>query len=739
MSFDSNDPRWTAYVLGELSPSERAEVDALVAKDEAAARLVAELRETVGLLERELGQEPTGTLTEAQRAAVKAGPAPAKAEAKLGRVPRWRWGVYGGAGVALAAAALVAVNLDPVARKVTPELTAPAGKPEGRAAAPPASAPMPAQAGSKPEEPGMDRVAQEKSEPPAGGRGREIQAQPTLPVAASGTAVRADEPATAAPTARATYKGDLGLNDTRSGSGGLGAAVPAADEVGRFAWGGEADVKRPHSPPPLPDDRWRGRVDGEPPQANREGYDPIEDNPFLKATESPLSTFSIDVDTASYSNLRRILREGRRPPRGAVRIEELVNYFSYAYENPVGDRPFAADIEVATCPWKPEHRLVRIGLQGRKVDTESRPAANLVFLIDVSGSMQPANRLPLLKEGLSMLVRELRTDDRVAIVVYAGSSGLVLPSTPGSRREAILEALDRLGAGGSTNGGAGIQLAYQVARENFIEGGANRVLLATDGDFNVGISDRSSLVGLIQEKAKTGVFLTVLGFGTGNYQDAQLEALADKGNGNYAYIDDAREARKVLVEQASGTLLTIAKDVKIQVEFNPSKVAAYRLIGYENRILAAQDFNDDKKDAGEIGAGHTVTALYEVVPVGVAIATPAVDALKYQIFPPVAAPGADSSDLLTLKLRYKEPSGSESTKVEIPVVDAGAKLHQTSRDFRFAAAVAAFGMLLRDSPHKGGATWELVEEMATEARGDDHDGRRAELLELVRSAKALWR
>jgi Ca-activated chloride channel family protein len=473
--------------------------------------------------------------------------------------------------------------------------------------------------------------------------------------------------------------------------------------------------------------------------SNTESYAKVDDNPFKGVAANPLSTFSVDVDTASYSNVRRFLTEGTRPPKDAVRIEEMVNYFGYDYPDPTDGRPFSVNVEVGDCPWKKEHRLVRVGLKGKEIRAEQRPACNLVFLIDVSGSMSDENKLPLVKSGLKLLAGQLTEKDRVAIVVYAGSSGLVLPSTPGNQREAILDALDRLSAGGSTNGAEGIELAYQVAQENFIKEGANRVILCTDGDFNVGVTDQGSLTRLIEEKAKKDVFLSVLGFGTGNYKDSTMEALADKGNGNYAYIDTFGEARKALGEQMSGTLVTIAKDVKIQVEFNPAKVQAYRLIGYENRILAAEDFEDDKKDAGEIGAGHRVTALYEVVPVGVAFKLPGVPKLKYSKPTREKKTAAASGELLTVSLRYKEPTGTESTLMAVPVTDDGRTLAATSTDFRFAASVAAFGMLLRESEYRGNVSFSSVLQMATAAKGDDRNGYRAEFLELVKKASDLPR
>lgn len=478
-------------------------------------------------------------------------------------------------------------------------------------------------------------------------------------------------------------------------------------------------------------------TDAEDPGHNTEDYAAIVENPFLRAADSPLSTFSIDVDTASYANVRRFLRQNTMPPAGAVRIEELINYFPYDYQPPAEEHPFSVNVEVAGCPWKQEHRLVRIGLRGREFEENRRPASNLVFLIDVSGSMDSPDKLPLLKQGLKLLVDRLAEHDRVAIVVYASATGLVLPSTSGAHKTRILEALDRLSAGGSTNGGAGIQLAYQTAVDNLIPRGVNRVVFCTDGDFNVGVTSGSELTRLIQKKAKTGVFLSVLGFGTGNLKDSKMEQLADQGNGNYAYIDTVKEAHKVLVEQAGGTLIAIAKDVKIQVEFNPAQVEGYRLIGYENRLLRDQDFNDDTKDAGEIGAGHTVTALYEVVPAGMELDAAKVDPLKYQAKTEAKAADEASHELLTVKLRYKRPFGEESEKLEVPVVDEGVSYGQASTDFKFASAVASFGMLLRESPARGDATYAKVMELASEATGADIGGYRSEFCELVRIADRL--
>lgn len=486
-----------------------------------------------------------------------------------------------------------------------------------------------------------------------------------------------------------------------------------------------------------------------------ETYSGVVDNPFKAVADEPLSTFSIDVDTAAYSNLRRYLNQGSLPPKEAVRIEEMLNYFPYDYAPPTSEEPFATHVEVAECPWNSPHRLVRIGIKGKVPPGGDRPACNLVFLIDVSGSMQPENKLPLLKKAMTLLLNQLQPSDQVAIVTYASSTGLVLPSTPCSNKPAIQAAIDNLQSGGSTNGEGGIQLAYKTAEQTLLKSGINRVILATDGDFNVGVTSREELEKIITDKAKGGVFLSVLGFGMGNLKDATLETLADKGNGNYAYIDTLQEARKVLVEQMSGTLITIAKDVKIQIEFNPGRAGAYRLIGYENRVMAAQDFNDDRKDAGEIGAGHTVTALYEVVPVGTPINMAGIDPLKYQ--KPTAQPAmthVDSPEMMTVKLRYKAPDGDTSKLIEVPVVASlkGGKglvpnpitgeldaidEPKPTPDFKFAAAVASFGMLLRESPFRGTATFDTVLSMAQEGKGADKEGYRTEFIQLVGLAKAL--
>ena len=470
---------------------------------------------------------------------------------------------------------------------------------------------------------------------------------------------------------------------------------------------------------------------------NTEAYEPIIENDFLSAMEEPLSTFSIDVDYASYANVRRFLQHGQRPPKGAVRIEEFINYFDYDYAQPKGTDPFSVTSEIASCPWNPAHRLVHIGLQGKMLAKDKAPPSNLVFLIDVSGSMSDYDKLPLLKNAFSLLLSQLRTEDRVAIVVYAGASGLVLPSTSGADKHAIRKALSQLESGGSTAGAAGIRLAYDVAKRNFIKGGNNRVILATDGDFNVGVSSESELLGLIETKREEDVFLSVLGFGTGNYQDSKMELLADNGNGQYAYIDNINEARKVLVNELTSTLYTIAKDVKIQVEFNPTKVSEYRLIGYENRKLKNEDFNNDKKDAGDIGAGHSVTALYEIVPAETgAYLSSNVDALKYQDRS-IKTSASGHPEMMTIKLRYKQPDGKTSKLIQFTAQDKMHNWSKTSDNFRFSAAVASFAMLLRDSKYKGISNYNLVEQLAKTAKGKDQYGYRNEFIGLVDMARVF--
>ena len=465
-------------------------------------------------------------------------------------------------------------------------------------------------------------------------------------------------------------------------------------------------------------------------------YAEIEENRFRRVSEHPLSTFSIDVDTASYANVRRFLNEGQLPPADAVRIEELINYFKYDYPAPRGDAPVAVTTEVAACPWNTKHKPALVGLRATPIRQERTPPRNLTFLLDVSGSMTPENRLPLIKTAMRMLVDTLREEDRVAIVVYAGSSGVVLRPTAGDKKAVINGAIAELRAGGSTNGAAGIELAYTLASEHFVKGGINRVILATDGDFNVGVTSRDALLRLIEEKRDRGIFLSVLGVGDDNLKDSTMEMLADKGNGNYSYLDSLQEGRRVLIAEAGSTLVTVAKDVKLQIEFNPRFVGAYRLVGYENRLLRKEDFNNDRKDAGEMGAGHAVTALYEIVPAGEAVLNGDVDPLKYQqaADPPARTIATNATELMNIKVRYKAPDADVSKLLEFPVRESALKM---TPNLGFAAAVAEFGMLLRRSEFKGSASWQDTLSLAREHRGSDADGYRAEFIRLIDLASAL--
>ncbi len=468
---------------------------------------------------------------------------------------------------------------------------------------------------------------------------------------------------------------------------------------------------------------------------NTEEYNSLIENIFQEAKSNPLTTFSIDVDRAGYSNVRRMLNTGTMPPKDAIRIEEMVNYFDYDYSQPVRNEPVTINTELSDSPWNKGLKLLQIGIQAQKVSTENLPTSNLVFLIDVSGSMGSPEKLPLVKQALYLLTDQLRSQDKVSIVVYAGAAGLVL--SPTSDKSKIKDALENLQAGGSTAGGEGIKLAYKIATENLIKGGNNRVILASDGDFNVGVSSEAELKALIEEKRNSGVFLSVLGFGMGNYKDNKMETLADKGNGNYAYIDNLQEAQKVFVHEFGGTMFTVAKDVKLQLEFNPKFVKAYRLIGYENRMLRNEDFNDDKKDAGEMGSGHTVTALYEIVPVGVESAyLKNIDELKYQTENGLSS-AAKSNEVLTVKLRYKSPDENKSKLMEKVIIDQQTSFDKTSENFRFAVAVAEFGLILRQSEFKGMANYEQVIDLARNAKGSDEEGYRAEFVKLVKTAKML--
>ena len=470
--------------------------------------------------------------------------------------------------------------------------------------------------------------------------------------------------------------------------------------------------------------------------ANREEYSHNAENRFKSPVKDPLSTFSIDVDAASYSNIRRFINQGEMPPKDAVRIEEMINYFNYNYPKPTGNDPVRITTEVGICPWNKTHRLVQIGLKAREIENQNLPASNFVFLIDVSGSMFGPTRLELVKSSLRLLVNNLREKDRVAIVTYCGDARVALPSTPGNEKQKIKDALETLTAGGSTAGGAGIKESYRIAQKNFIAQGNNRIILCTDGDFNVGASSETELENLIESKRKSGIFLTVLGYGMGNYKDNKMQILAQKGNGNHAYIDNIQEANKVLVNEFGSTMYAVAKDVKLQVEFNPAKVQSYRLVGYETRILNDEDFNDDTKDAGEMGAGHTVTALYEIIPTGISGNIPgSIDPLKYQTETNINTQTGNSSELLTVKLRYKTPEEEKSKKIEKSVTDMGKD--NVSPDFRFASAVAMFAQLLKDSDFKGEATYDKVIETANKGLSFDPEGYRAEFVRLVQSAKGL--
>ncbi|MEJ7739534.1 MAG: von Willebrand factor type A domain-containing protein [Chitinophagaceae bacterium] len=510
--------------------------------------------------------------------------------------------------------------------------------------------------------------------------------------------------------------------------------MDASSYPGYISSSSGVSVRREHDrDPEHKKDSWRHNNN-----YNTEDYDAIVENRFLTVKDNALSTFSIDVDGASYSNIRRYLQNGQLPPAGSVRLEEMINYFHYDYPQPANGDPFSVNTESADCPWNSKHRLVLVGLQGKKIPAGNLPASNLVFLIDVSGSMMPENRLPLVKASMKLLVDQLRDKDKVSIVVYAGSAGLVLPTASGTEKIKIKEAIDNLEAGGSTAGGQGIKLAYQIAKQHFLKEGNNRVILCTDGDFNVGVSSDAELENIIEEERKSGVFLTVLGYGMGNYKDNKMQKLANKGNGNHAYIDGIGEAKKVLISEFGGTLFTIAKDVKLQVEFNPAKVQAYRLIGYENRLLNKEDFNNDQKDAGDMGSGHTVTALYEVIPVGVKSEfIDSVDRLKYQNNSNPAVRHHTSDELMTIKLRYKSPDGDLSKLIEHPVADKQLMLTNASINFRFASAVAEFGMLLRNSSFKQNASYDHSWQLAKGALGSDEEGYRSEFINLVKNVQSI--
>ncbi|HMO50811.1 MAG TPA: von Willebrand factor type A domain-containing protein [Kiritimatiellia bacterium] len=711
-NFDSNDPKWTAYVLNELDARARAEVEAEINENPEARKLVEEIQQATGWLTSALANEPDIELNPAQKAAI----GRAAETRPAGRVIRFP--VWGSVALSAAAALVVAVlgiQQHLQQRTATEDPNAVAHVRGADVVAPPRGAEVIAEPADAPSTSATLRRDEHEAATASGDAAR--GAATTLENTARGVGQ-------ASPIQRIYPQTKTAERDNRlaSASGIFSGRTSGGRERAMFA-----------AAMPMPNEALPPSIIS----PSLDDFGEIRPNTFLRVIDHPLSTFSIDVDTASYSVVRKFLNEGRLPPPDAVRIEELINYFPYDYTPPTDGRPFAAHLEIAPAPWKPEHHLVRIALKGREIPAAERPALHLTYLIDVSGSMNYPNRLPLVKRALQALVKQLDERDRVAIVVYAGAAGLVLPPTSGADGQKILDAIERLEAGGSTAGGAGIQLAYATAREMFQTGAVNRVILCTDGDFNVGLTQRGDLERLIEQEAKSGVFLTVLGFGMGNYKDSTLEILSNKGNGNYAYIDDFSEARKVLVDQMLGTLVTIAKDVKIQVEFNPAHVAAYKLIGYENRMLKKEDFNNDKVDAGDIGAGHTVTAFYEIIPVGQPIPdVPAVDDLKYQPRP-ATSPVDPSSEMLTVKMRFKEPDGEVSSKQEFPLSASRMATMDATRDFRFAAAVAGFGLILRDADSRPAFSFDQVIALAESSLGEDRFGYRAEFLRLVRNAAAL--
>lgn len=743
-----DDIQLTAYALGEGSPAERQQIEEQLRTRPDQQTAVEEIRALAARLETELRQEPEIALTDAQRQAVLA--APARPAGQLARFPLRN--ITGFAAIAAAVTLLFGGAFWAATRSIHGTLLAQIDE-KGEMAvlqieeqqyddlledfsplqelaemvdilSPPdvdmAMAPPPdiQQFAAAPVD---DRLALQ-STPPI----RSRLEMPMEEASRRGAGTR-PIPKTIAPDAMA----NRALHSPESGMYSMAPGTVIRQEAVGYA-------RRQFV---------NGAVVGIPPPAdlrgNTESYSPIQGNAFKRIADEPLSTFSIDVDTAAYANVRRFLRAGQLPPADAVRIEEMINYFPYAYAPPEGEDPFAVHVESAACPWNPAHALVKIALKGKELDAESRPPCNLVFLIDVSGSMNQPNKLPLVKKSLQLLARQLTEHDRVSIVVYASATGVVLPPTPASDLAAIDAAIERLQAGGSTAGGAGIRLAYDEARKSFLPDGNNRVILCTDGDFNVGIVDSEELATFLADRAKQGIFLTILGYGMGNYKDDRLETLSNKGNGNYAYIDSFSEARKSLVEQAAGTLFAIAKDVKLQIEFNPAHFDSYRLVGYENRLLAKEDFNDDRKDAGELGAGHVVTAFYELVPVGVE-STPGVDPLKYQA---VAAPEVQeakpartesaSPEWLTVKLRYKLPREDHSTKIEIPFTGALSAFDNASADFRFASGVAAGGFLMRRDPATARLTFADVIQWTSAATGPDPEGYRREFIQLLQDAAHL--
>lgn len=804
-----DDPRLTAYALGELDPSERAQVDALLAESAEARAALEGIRETVELLRSELTFEPALKLTNEQRETVAAAASsglddPALATRAIVFSNNSRWGTFARTVTTIAAVASVAVIIPLIFRSLQSDTSRLSENRSQVASATPAvsSATEKSSLGSSTSpfvltKPSDEEVLVAMSEKPASretSQNNAFSESHVAPGSSSG-------PGKSAPDSKPTMdglsssvreasgpkdsknEGSILLAELRPDSGMLSGekqavleklqqqvATRRASEFGTAAgtetlgrelstssaapsvWfsvteaesvfgrsgRGLQDLSKHINP--VDDYSLRRRYARIPDSApGTEAYDAIIENAFLTPMEQPLSTFSIDVDTASYANTRRFIQQGQLPPANAVRIEELVNYFRYDYPEPTDGSPFSVNIDVVTCPWTPQHKLARVGLKAKTIAEDKRPPTNLVFLIDVSGSMASQNKLPLVKQALSILVSKMCEDDQIAIVTYAGNAGMKLNSTSGSQRAVIQQAIDSLVSGGSTNGVAGIQVAYDTAIRSFIKGGANRVILCTDGDFNVGVSDDNALVEIIQEKAASGVFLSVFGFGMGNLKDAKLERLADKGNGNYGYIDSLQEARKVFSEQLSGTLITVAKDVKLQLVFNNTTVGAYRLIGYENRILAAQDFDDDTKDAGEIGAGHTVTALYEIVPKAVWLSQVGLNPEKFDIVEKgVAGREATDGRLFTVKLRHKLPDAETSERsIDYAAMNSDVQLSDSNVDLRFAAAVASFGMQLRDSGFRGQWSLQNVLSTAEASLGGDRNGERTEFTDLVRGVMRI--
>ncbi len=834
-NFQPDDPRLTAYALGELDLTERAQVEAMLAESAEARTALEGIRETIALLSRELTFEPALTLTTSQREFLEQAvvvPKPIVSESP-GKTARWVVIVRTATTVAAVAAVAVAVPLvsrswRDGASQATNEPTIAYAQPTSGANSSPAEKRLAQGAGNvrtlsefvlTPEEAlkresitgsegrdesfekqGQELTKKEQSSAISGLATAAVDAKASseseeLQESESGRGISWHAVDGSSPLAKDDVAGGKPDSEAMPGLASrfgeskttdqseLGVQAPWSDD-GYTAFANQPlDLAKNNASYPSSETQWKR---GETPSSassdtgpggfgfrvgsqelkqlgesielgkdkltpfglmndavsGTEVYEPIVENAFLTPMEQPLSTFSIDVDTASYANMRRFIQQGQLPPAGAVRIEELVNYFRYDYPEPVDGSPFSVNIDVATCPWNPQNKLARIGLKAKTIAEDKRPATNLVFLIDVSGSMAAENKLPLVKQALSVLVSKMGEDDQIAIVTYAGEAGLKLNSTSGSQRAVIQQAIDSLQSGGSTNGAAGINIAYDTAIQSFVKGGANRVILCTDGDFNVGVSDDNTLVEIIQEKAASGVFLSVFGFGMGNLKDAKLEKLADKGNGNYGYIDGLGEARKVFGQQLSGTLITVAKDVKLQLEFNSSTVGAYRLIGYENRVLAAQDFDDDTKDAGEIGAGHTVTALYEIVPKAAWLTQAGLDPEKFDIVEKTGENGkskaAADGRLFTVKLRHKLPDAETSERsVDYAAMNSDVPLSDSNVDFRFAAAVASFGMQIRDSKFRGSWTLQNVLSIADASLSTDRNGERTEFTDLVRGVMRI--